>query len=257
MSTSDRPATPPRAPTALIAEDEPLLADELAEHLAALWPQLAIVARVGDGVAALNAIEAHRPDIAFLDIQMPKLTGIEVARQISGRCHVAFITAFDQHALGAFEAGAIDYVMKPLALSRLVTTVQRLKARVSLPPPDLSQLQVQPESRAGGHLQWIRASRGAAVRLITVDEVCYFKADSKYTLVVTPAGESLIKKPIKELSDELDPAQFWQIHRSTLVNVSHVAGVTRDIRGHLQVKLKQRNESLPVSESYTHLFRQM
>lgn len=257
MSTSDRPATPPRAPTALIAEDEPLLADELAEHLAALWPQLAIVARVGDGVAALNAIEAHRPDIAFLDIQMPKLTGIEVARQISGRCHVAFITAFDQHALGAFEAGAIDYVMKPLALSRLVTTVQRLKARVSLPPPDLSQLQVQPESRAGGHLQWIRASRGAAVRLITVDEVCYFKADSKYTLVVTADSESLIKKTIKELADELDPNAFWQIHRAVLVNVRAIDSVLRDGSGGLAVRLKARPETLTVSEPHHHLFRQM
>jgi DNA-binding LytR/AlgR family response regulator len=253
MSTLERHARPP---TALIAEDEPLLADELADHLAALWPQLAIVARVGDGVAALHAIERHQPDIAFLDIQMPKLTGIEVARQISGRCHVAFITAFDQHALGAFEAGAIDYVMKPLQLSRLVTTVQRLKSRITQPPPDLSQLH---DARAptGGYLQWIRASRGSAVRLITVDEVCYFKADSKYTLVVTADSESLIRKTIKELADELDPNAFWQIHRAVLVNVHAIDSVLRDGSGGLAVRLKARPETLAVSEPHHHLFRQM
>jgi DNA-binding LytR/AlgR family response regulator len=257
VNTSEQHGASARAPTALIAEDEPLLADELADHLAALWPQLVIVARVGDGVAALHAVEAHSPDIAFLDIQMPKLTGIEVARQISGRCHVAFITAFDQHTLGAFEAGAIDYVMKPLALSRLVTTVQRLKARVSLPPPDLSQLHDARSQAGGGYLQWIRASRGAAVRLITVDEVCYFKADNKYTLVVTADSESLIKKSIKELTDELDPNMFWQIHRAVLVNVRAIDSVLRDSRGGLAVRLKQRSETLAVSEPHHHLFRQM
>jgi DNA-binding LytR/AlgR family response regulator len=249
--------TPPCRPSALIAEDEPLLAEELAEHLAALWPQLVIVARVGDGVAALHAVEAHSPDIAFLDIQMPKLTGIEVARQIGGRCHVAFITAFDQHALGAFEAGAIDYVLKPLALSRLVTTVQRLKARVALAPPDLSQLRDARSQGGGGYLQWIRASRGASVRLITVDEICYFKADSKYTLVVTADSESLIKKTIKELADELDPNMFWQIHRAVLINVRAIDSVLRDSHGALALRLKQRSETLAVSEAHHHLFRQM
>jgi DNA-binding LytR/AlgR family response regulator len=256
MSTSERngSATAPRAPTALIAEDEPLLADELADHLAGLWPQLRIVARVGDGVAALHAIEAQAPDIAFLDIHMPKLTGIDVARQISGRCHVAFITAFDQHALGAFEAGAIDYVMKPLALSRLVTTVQRLKQRLTQPPPDLSQLHAQLDARPqGGYLQWIRASRGAAVRLITVDEICYFKADSKYTLVVTADSEALIRKTIKELADELDPHMFWQIHRAVLVNVRAIDSVLRDGQGGLAVRLKARPEALAVSEPHHHL----
>lgn len=248
-----------RAPTALIAEDEPLLADELSDHLAALWPQLAIVARVGDGVAALHAIEAHAPDIAFLDIHMPKLTGIEVARQISGRCHVAFITAYDEHALGAFEAGAIDYVMKPLALSRLVTTVQRLKERVTQQPADLSQLHTHFDTRpkAGGYLQWIRASRGAAVRLLTVDDICYFKADNKYTLVVTADSESLIRKSIRELVDELDPSMFWQIHRSVLVNVRAIESVLRDGNGGLAVRLKNRPETLAVSEPHHHLFRQM
>jgi len=250
----------PRKPTAIIAEDEPLLAEELAEHLAALWPALRIVASVSDGVAALHAVDAHAPDIAFLDIQMPRLTGLAVARQIAGRCHVVFITAFDQHALGAFEAGAIDYVMKPLVMARLVTTVQRLKARVTEAPIDLSHMPGLADSRppaAAGYLQWIRASRGSAVRLLTVDEICYFKADSKYTMVVTADSESLIKKTIKELIAGLDPNMFWQIHRSVIVNVRAIDSVVRGGNGELSVRLKQRKESLAVSEQHHHLFRQM
>ena len=245
-------------PAALIAEDEPLLSEELADHLGALWPELRLVARVGDGVAALHAIEAHDPDIAFLDIQMPRLTGLEVARQLRGRCHVVFITAFDQHAVHAFETGALDYVLKPLSLPRLVTTVQRLKARIREAPPDLSRLQDPPEGRATkAYLQWIRVSRGAAVRLITVEEICYFKADNKYTLVVTPDSESLIKKSIKELTEELDPNTFWQIHRSMLVNVRAIDSVLREGAGSLSVRLKQRPEKLAVSEQHHYLFRQM
>jgi DNA-binding LytR/AlgR family response regulator len=191
---------------------------------------------------------------------MPRLTGLDVARQIAGRCHVAFITAFDQHALGAFEAGAIDYVMKPLVMARLVTTVQRLKARVSQPPIDLSQLPGLPDARTGAatrFLQWIRVSRGSAVRLLTVEEICYFKADSKYTLVVTPDSESLIKKTIKDLTAELDPNMFWQIHRSVIVNVRSIDSVMRGGSGELAVRLKQRSETLTVSEQHHHLFRQM
>ncbi len=247
-------------PTALIAEDEPLLADELAEALARLWPELAVVARARDGIDAVRLVDEHRPDVAFLDIQMPGMSGLEVAKQVGTRAHVVFVTAYDQHAITAFEQGAVDYVLKPLAIPRLALAVSRVKERLGRTPADLSGvLRELAANRADGrnYLRWVNASVGQTIKLITVEEICYFKADSKYTLVVTPAGESLIKKPIKELCDELDPAQFWQIHRSTLVNVSHVAGVTRDIRGHLQVKLKQRNESLPVSESYTHLFRQM
>ncbi|WP_286556604.1 LytR/AlgR family response regulator transcription factor [Variovorax brevis] len=244
----------------MIAEDEPLLAEELAEHLAVLWPDLHIVAQVGDGVAALHAIEKQRPDIAFLDIKMPRLSGLDVARQIAGACHVVFINAFDQHALGAFEAGAIDYVMKPLSYSRLVTTVGRLKARVLQHAPDLSRVALAPASPAPapcGHLQWVRISRGATVRLVTVDEICYFKADSKYTLVVTQDSESLIRKTIKELSEELDPDTFWQIHRSVLVNVRAIDSVFRDGSGGLSIRLKQRRETLSVSEQHHHLFRQM
>lgn len=228
--------------------------------LQSLWPQLRIAARVTDGVAALDALDAHSPDLAFLDIHMPLLSGIEVARQIAGRCHVAFITSYDHYALDAFDAGAVDYVLKPPTAARLATTVQRLKARLQQPPPDLRRVfheLSQAASPNARYLQWINASRGAAVRLITVEEILYFKSDQKYTLVVTADGEALIKKPIKELSEELDPAMFWQVHRSTLVNVHAIESVMRDDRGNLKLRLKNRPENLPVSDAYVHLFRQM
>jgi DNA-binding LytR/AlgR family response regulator len=253
-------ATSAAAPTAVLAEDEPLLADELAELLHTLWPELRIVARAADGVTALNAIETHTPDVAFLDIKMPLLSGIDVARQIAGRCHIAFITSYDEHALEAFEAGAMDYVLKPPTVARLATTVQRLKARLQQPPADLRRALndlVGRSAAAPRYLQWINASRGSAVRLITVEEILYFKSDQKYTLVVTADTEALIKKTIKSLAEELDPTMFWQIHRSAVVNVHAIDSVIRDDRGNLTLRLKQRPETLPVSEAYTHLFHQM
>lgn len=257
-----RPDPAQVAPTAIVAEDEPMLADELVENLGALWPRLQVVARAIDGVAALHAVEEHAPSIAFLDIHMPRLTGLDVARQISGRCHVAFITAFDQHALEAFEAGAIDYVLKPISAARLLTTVQRLKARIAQSPADIGRLldQIAPRIQrpaATTHLQWISASRGAAVRLITVDEILYFRSDSKYTMVATADSESLIKKTIKELAEELDPTMFWQVHRSSIVNVHAIDSVVRDDRGNMNLRLKGRSETLPVAEQYHYLFRQM
>jgi len=248
------------APTAVIAEDEPLLADELADLLSALWPQLRIVARAADGVAALGAIEAQRPDVAFLDIHMPLLTGIDVARQLAGRCHVAFITSFDEYAVEAFEAGAMDYVLKPPTAARLATTVQRLKERLQHPPLDLRRALRDLVERAPAtprYLQWINASRGAAVRLITVEEILYLKSDQKYTLVVTADTEALIRKTIKALAGELDPTMFWQVHRSTIVNVHAIDSVLRDERGNFTLRLKHRPETLAVSEPYTHLFQQM
>ena len=257
-----RPDTSRNAPTAIVAEDEPMLADELVEHLGALWPQLQVVACVVDGVAALHAVEEHAPTIAFLDIHMPRLTGLDVARQISKRCHVAFITAFDQHALEAFEAGALDYVLKPVTAARLLTTVQRLKARIEETPPDLGHLleQIAPRIHrptTGAYLQWIKASRGAALRLITVDEIMYFRADSKYTVVATADSEALIKKSIRELAEELDPTMFWQVHRSSVVNVHAIDSVVRDSRGNMTLRLKGRSDTLPVAEQYHYLFRQM
>src|SRR5688500_17419994 len=188
---------------------------------------------------------------------MPGLTGLEVARQASGRCHVVFVTAYDQHTLAAFEQGAADYVLKPANAARLATTVTRLKERIGREVPSLEGLLQKLGAGNRGFLRWINASHGQAVRVITVDDVCYFQADSKYTRVVTASEESLIRKPIKELSDELDPACFWQIHRSTIVNVHAVAGVVRDLRGRTQVRLRRRDELLSVSDAYVHLFRQM
>ena len=242
---------------AIIAEDEPLLREELAELLGALWPELAIIAQTADGIATLQALEKHAPDILFLDINMPGLNGLEVARQASGRCHVVFVTAYDQHTLAAFEQGAADYLLKPVTTARLATTVARLKERIGRPAPALEGLLRELGGGQRGFLRWINASQGQTVRVITVDDVCYFQADAKYTRVVTPEGESLIRKPIKELTQELDPACFWQIHRSTIVNVHAIAGVVRDLRGRTQVRLKRREELLPVSDAYTQLFRQM
>ena len=257
-----RPDSRHDPPTALVAEDEPMLADELIESLGALWPQLQVVARAVDGVAALHAVDEYAPTIAFLDIHMPRLSGLDVARRISGRCHVAFITAFDQHALEAFEAGALDYVLKPITVARLLTTVQRLKARIAETPPDLAQLLdrigLRLNRQAGtAYLQWINASRGAAVRLITVDEILYFRADNKYTVVTTAESEALIKKSIKDLVEELDPTMFWQVHRSSVVNVHAIDSVVRDGRGNMTLRLKGRTETLPVAEHYHYLFRQM
>ena len=245
---------------AVLAEDEPVLRAELKETLARLWPDLEICAEAEDGIEALRALSVHAPDILFLDIQLPGLSGLEVAKQASGRCHVAFVTAYDKYAVAAFEQGAVDYVMKPFSAARLATTVARLKEKIASAPANLDgilkSLAAKLEEKKE-YLRWITASQGQNLRLITIEEICYFQADSKYTLVATADTQSLIRKPIKELIDELDPSVFWQIHRSTVVNVSAIAGVNRDLHGHLRVRLKQRKETLAVSDSYYHLFKQM
>ena len=247
-------------PKAVIAEDEPLLRGELKDTLMALWPELVICAEAEDGIQAMYSLTAHTPDILFLDIQMPGMNGLEVAHQASGRCHVVFVTAYDKYAVAAFEQGAVDYVMKPFTPARLATTIARLKQRIETAPANLDGLLralAEKAKEERKYLRWITASQGANLRLITVEEVCYFQADNKYTLVATADTQSLIKRPIKELLDELDPTLFWQIHRSTLVNVNAIAGINRDFKGHLHVRLKQRNETLAVSDTYAHLFRQM
>jgi len=225
-----------------------------------MWPELKIIAEVEDGVAALHALETDTPDILFLDIQMPGLSGMEVAHHASGRCHVVFVTAYDQYAIAAFDEGAVDYVLKPLSLARLATTIARLKQRMDGTPARLEGLLERLTTTLNaerGHLRWITAWVGNDVRLITIEEVAYFRAESKYTQVVTSDAETLIRKAIKELADELDPDLFWQIHRGTLVNVSAIAGVHRDFKGRLRVHLKNRKETLAVSEPYTHRFRHM
>ena len=244
---------------ALIAEDEANLCDELRETLADLWPELVICAVAADGFQALQQLDQHAPDVLFLDIQMPGMSGLEVARKASGKCHVAFVTAYDKYAVAAFEEGAVDYVMKPFSPARLATTVSRLKAKIESAPANLDNILQALAAQAGNkeYIRWITASQGNDLRLITVEEICYFQADNKYTLVVTSEQESLIRRPIKELIDELDPNIFWQIHRGTLVNVNAIAGVSRDLGGHLRVKLKQRKETLPVSDPYVHRFKQM
>ena len=247
------------APKAVLAEDEPVLRTELRETLAKLWPELVVCAEAEDGIQALHALQAHSPEILFLDIQMPGMSGLEVARKASGKCHVAFVTAYDKYAVAAFEAGAVDYVMKPFSAARLATTVERLKDKVRSAPANLDGILKVLAERAETkeYIRWITASQGNDLRLITVEEICYFHADNKYTMVMTPDQESLIRRPIKELVDELDPAMFWQIHRGTVVNVNAIAGVTRDISGHLRVRLKQRKETLPVSDPYAYRFKSM
>lgn len=249
------------AATAVVAEDEGTLREELVERLGQLWPELAVVGEAVDGLQALRLVEQHRPDVLFLDIQMPGATGIEVARQVVGSSRVVFITAYDQHAVAAFEQGAVDYLLKPLVPARLFTAVARLKERLAAPPPELGgvlgTLAAGAAAAPRNHLRWINASAGQTLKLITVDEVQYFQSDSKYTRVVLAQDEALIRKPLKELVDELDPQQFWQIHRSTLVNVAAIAGVVRDFRGRLQVRLKHGSETLPVADSYGHLFKSM
>ncbi len=249
-----------KAPTALVAEDETTLRQQLVEHLAQLWPELQIVGEAENGIQALRLLDELRPDVVFLDIEMPGATGLEVARQASGRSHVVFVTAYDQHAVAAFEQGALDYVLKPVSAARLFTAIGRVRERLnsSAPPARLDGIlagMATPASRSP--LRWINASVGQTMKLITVDEVCYFQADNKYTRVVTRDGEALIRKSLKELGEELDNDQFWQIHRSTVVNATAIAGVSRDFRGHLVVKLKERGETLQVSDSYSHRFKQM
>ena len=249
-------------PTAIVAEDEETLRHQLIEQLGQLWPELAIVGEAADGIQALRQLDETRPDVLFLDIQMPGATGLEVARQASGRCHVVFVTAYDQHAVAAFDQGAVDYVLKPVSVARLFTAVSRVKQRLGTPPARLegTLAQIEPAvapNPARQYLRWINASVGQNLKLITVDEIAYFQADNKYTRVVGTDGEALIRKSLKELVEELDPNQFWQIHRSTLVNATSISGVTRDFRGRMLVKLKTRSETLLVSDSYTHLFRQM
>ncbi len=248
-------------PRAVIAEDEANLREELRETLASMWPELEICAEAKDGREALRALQAHKPDMIFLDIQMPGASGLEVARQASGRCHVVFVTAYDNYAVSAFEQGAVDYVMKPLSAARLAQSVRRLRERLSSAPPRIEELLEKIAGRLDGkkreYLRWIAASQGGETRLVTMEEIVYFRSDNKYTLVATADKEALIRISIKELAEQVDPGVFWQIHRGTIVNVGYIAGVTRDIRGHMALRLKKRSEMLPVSDSYTHLFRQM
>ena len=245
-------------PTALIVEDEPILAAELREELTRLWPELTLFEPVHDGVAALREIEARHPDVLFLDVQMPGLTGIEVARVAGARSHVVFITAFDQYAVQAFEQGAVDYLLKPIETARLAQALGRVRARLQQPPADLSALLEQLQrGNSSERLQWITVLQGRDIQFIAVDDVCYFRADNKYIAVVTATGESLITTPLKELVARLDSSVFWQVHRGVIVNMHAVQSVRRSITGQLDLKLKARPETLRVSAGYAHLFKHM
>ena len=242
----------------LIAEDEALLAAEIGDELARIWPAAQVREIVHDGHAALRAIEQHRPQVMFLDVQMPGLSGLEVARLASPCAHVVFITAFDQFAVQAFDEGAVDYLLKPLDPARLVRAVQRVKLRLGQAPADLggliSQIQQRPQNEP---LRWITVLRGRELQLITIEDVCYFRADNKYVEVVTESANALISLTLKELSQRLDPNMFWQVHRSTIVNLNAVRSVNRGLAGKLMISLKQRPERLEVSAAYAHLFKQM
>ena len=253
-------------PTAVIAEDEPLLADVLREHLADVWPELSVVACATDGDMALSTIRALRPDVAFLDIRMPGLSGLQVARHLLDDAHVpviVFVTAYDQYAIDAFERGAIDYLLKPVKPERLDATVARLQARDLQPDAAalaalLGKLGALPaQAGAPEPLTWLTASAGRETRLILVDDVAYFQADQKYTTVVTADGEALLRTSLRELLPRLDPNTFKQIHRSTIVNLKAIAGIVRDDSGRGTVRLRQRSETLTVSQPFMALFKHM
>ncbi len=271
-------------PRALIADDERLMREQLRSRLAEVWPELEIVAEAKNGIEAVELTEAHRPDLVFLDIRMPGMTGVEAARAIAQLpvdddsehdwhgCEVVFITAYDQYAIEAFEQGVVDYVLKPAERERLALTVERIKKRLAqrsgaephtddAPPVAMQQLLQKLAARMdparAPHLRWIQATVGQAIQMIPVEDVLFFISDEKYTRVQTASVEALIRKPIKELIDELDAEVFWQIHRSTLVNTRHIAGVSRDLRGRQLVAVKGHPEKLEVSRSFAGLFKGM
>ncbi len=252
----------------VIAEDEILLRDALVQLLEEVWPELDVVAACDDGGSALEAIATHQPEVAFLDIRMPGLTGLEVAAALaeaSPKTQTVFVTAYDQYAIDAFDKGAVDYLLKPVARTRLMATVQRLKARLASGAHDaaalgalLAQLgRSLPNNSKEPPLVWLTASAGAETRLIMVDDIAYFQSDTKYTVVMTAQGEALLRKPIRELLDVLDPNIFKQIHRSTIVNLKAVASVARDETGRGVIRLRTRPETLSVSQPFMSLFRNM
>lgn len=253
---------------AVVAEDEKLLRDEIVSLLRTAWPGLEIAAACEDGGAALEAIAEHHPEVAFLDVRMPGLNGLEVAEAAavtSPRTHIVFVTAYDQYAIDAFERGAIDYLLKPVTPERLAATVKRLKSRASGEAEDAAALAAiiadlrarLPAASGARRITWITASVGKETRLIGVEDIAYFRADNKYTVVVTAEGEALIRKSIRDLLEALDPDMFKQIHRSTIVNMKAIAAVTRDDQGRGTLRLKNRPETLPVSLTFMPLFRNM
>jgi len=260
--------------TAVLAEDETLLRQFLRKKLEKLWPELLVVGEAEAGSTAASLIARLRPTVAFLDIRMPERTGLDVASDMAETApdtQVVFVTAYHEYAVAAFDRGAVDYVLKPIEDERLAITIARLKARIAAReqdspglPANLSQLisTLKRELRSAAsppteYLRWIKASLGNTLKLIDVNDVLFFNSDEKYTRVVTNTEEALIRKPLRELLDQLDPERFWQIHRGTIVNVTAIAGVTRDFRGDATVRIKGHGEQLRVSRPFSHLFKQM
>ena len=252
--------------TALIADDEPHLARALAAELSRLWPELQVVHLARNGVEAAERIATLQPDLAFLDIQMPGLTGLEVAQGIEGATRVVFVTAYDEYAVQAFEHEALDYVLKPVKPERLQRTLERVQRALLQPAADDSApllaalrrlLPATPSAPGTERLRWVRASSGELTHQVDVQEVLFFRADDKYTCVQTASAEHLIRTPIAELGAQLDPGQFVQVHRSTIVNLAHLAGTRRDENSRLFLRIKGHAHELPVSRAYVHLFKAM
>ena len=248
--------------TALIADDEPLLRDELRDALIELWPPLKIVAEVGDGLSALQEIQSKAPDIAFLDIKMPRMTGLEVAGQLAPGIDtlIVFVTAFDDHAIEAFDQGAVDYVMKPIRIVRMSKMIERLQQRLSLQAGDRGYDRARKVAKSltihsANYLKFIQVSVGKQLRFIMVEEILYVQSDNKYTRLVTAQADAFIRKPITELIEELDPDLFWRIHRGTLVNIRAIDMVVREQVDKMSVKLKGRAEKLEVSHAHQSQFR--
>lgn len=246
----------------LIVDDERLMRERLRSLLTQCWPELIICGEAENGEKALALFSEFQPELVFLDIRMPGISGIEVARELSGRCHIVFASAYDQYAIEAFHQGAVDYLLKPVEEERLAVTVARLKDRIDTPPNAVDELLTKLSERfapgsAKQNMRWIKATVGAHLRMISVDEVVYFQAEDKYTRVFTNNAEALIKKPIKELAAELDSERFWQVHRATIVRADEINHISRDLRGRMLINLKSRPEKLEVSRSYTNLFKQM
>ena len=244
-------------PTAVIADDEPLLRAGLRHALGQAWPELEILAEAANGAEAVHAVREHQPAFAFLDIEMPVMNGLDAARAIGEAAHVVFVTAYDRYAVEAFERGAVDYVLKPASSERLAETTRRLKARVGTPAPSLESLIGELARRVAPAppLQWLQASIGNTLKLINVDDVMYFQSDTKYTRVVTKEGEALVKKTLRELASELDARHFWQVHRGTIVNIRAIASVTSDDMGRREISLKGRTDRIEVSRTFAHLFK--
>jgi DNA-binding LytR/AlgR family response regulator len=241
--------------TGLIAEDEPLLRTEIREMLGRLWPELVICAEAEDGLQALQALERYSPQIVFLDIQMPEMSGMDVAQHASCRAHVVFITAYERYAIQAFERGALDYIQKPITPERVEKTVARLKERLGAAPPDLRGIADMLQKLAPReYIKWLTVPCGRELRLVTTDEICYLRSDGKYTAVVTADSQYLLSSGLKQMRAKLDPAHFWPIHRSFIVNLRAIAAVQRAF-GALEIKLKARPELLPVSAAHVHLFK--